>query len=117
MEQAAASLGGGAAHALPPRHPASTPDPGDPVACAALAFSRGRPGESRPVVVPSSRGTLPFKTEASSVLIAGRIESGDTPGAAALAVVLLVVSLLVLLGMSLLARWGSRHARLSARAA
>jgi sulfate transport system permease protein len=74
---------------------------------AALAFARAV-GEFGSVVLIS--GNLPYKTEVSSVYISGRIESGDTAGAAAVAVVLLAVALAVLAAMTLLSRWGARHA-------
>jgi sulfate transport system permease protein len=106
VEQAAASLGAGPLTIfrrviLPNLVPAI-------VAGAALAFARAV-GEFGSVVLIS--GNLPFKTEVSSVLVAGRIESGDTGGAAAIAVVLLAVSLVVLLVMSAVSRRGWRDAR------
>ena len=64
------------------------------IAGSALAFARAL-GEFGSVVLIS--GNLPFKTEVSAVYIAGRIESGDTAGASAIAVVLLVLALLILL--------------------
>ena len=54
-------------------------------------------------------GNLPFKTEVASVFIFGQIESDRVTGAAAVSVVLLVISFVVLLGISVLSRWGSRH--------
>jgi sulfate transport system permease protein len=72
----------------------------------ALAFARAI-GEFGSVVLIS--GNLPFKTEVSSVFIAGRIEGDDLSGAAAVSVVLMVVSLLVLAAIGLLSRWRSRH--------
>jgi sulfate transport system permease protein len=106
VEQAAASLGAGPLTIfrrviLPNLVPAI-------VAGAALAFARAV-GEFGSVVLIS--GNLPFKTEVSSVLVAGRIESGDTGGAAAIAVVLLAVSLVVLLVMSAVSRRGWRDGR------
>ena len=56
-------------------------------------------------------GNLPFKTEVSSVFIFSQIESDRVTGAAAVSVVLLVISFVVLLGISFLSRWGSRHAQ------
>ena len=44
-------------------------------------------------------GNLPFKTEVASVFIFGRIESGDPAGAAAVSVVILVITFAVLLGI------------------
>ena len=42
------------------------------------------------------------------MFIFGQIESDRVTGAAAVSVVLLVISLVVLLGISLLTRWGSQ---------
>jgi sulfate transport system permease protein len=44
-------------------------------------------------------GNLPFKTEVVAVYIFGRIESDDPVGAAAVSVVLLAASLLLLAGL------------------
>ena len=49
-------------------------------------------------------GNLPFKTEVASVFIFGQIESDNVAGAAAVSVVLLVISFVVLLGFAALAR-------------
>ena len=73
-----------------------------------LAFSRAL-GEFGSVVLIA--GNVPFKTEVSSVLIYGDIESGNPAGAAAVSVVLLAISLVVLLGLSLAERTGSDRAR------
>jgi sulfate/thiosulfate transport system permease protein len=54
-------------------------------------------------------GNIPFKTELSTVHIYGELESGDTTGAAAVAVVLLVMSLVVMLGIHFIEGWGVRH--------
>jgi sulfate/thiosulfate transport system permease protein len=56
-------------------------------------------------------GNIPFHTQLASVYIFGQVESDDPIGAAAVAVVLLGLSLVVLLSIGLLARWGSRHER------
>jgi sulfate transport system permease protein len=72
----------------------------------ALAFARAI-GEFGSIVLIS--GNIPFKTEVSSVFIAGRIEGDDLSGAAAVSVVLLLVSLAVLALIGGLARWRSRH--------
>jgi sulfate transport system permease protein len=106
MEQAAASLGAGPLTifrriVLPNLFPAI-------VSGAALAFARAL-GEFGSVVLIS--GNLPFKTEVSSVFIAGRIESGDQTGAAGVSVALLIVALAVLVVFAGLSRWGLRHAR------
>src|SRR5439155_14492680 len=62
----------------------------------ALAFARAI-GEFGSVVLIS--GNLPFKTQVASVYIFGRIESGDPQGAAAVSVLLLLITLAVLLGI------------------
>jgi sulfate/thiosulfate transport system permease protein len=63
---------------------------------AALALARAV-GEIGAVVLVS--GNLPYRTEVSSVFVMNRIESGDSAGAAAVAVVLLVVSFALLLAI------------------
>jgi sulfate/thiosulfate transport system permease protein len=70
---------------------------------AALAFARAV-GEFGSVVLIA--GNLPFKTEVASVFIFGRIESDAVTSAAAVSVVLLVLSLLVLLAIRGLGRLG-----------
>src|SRR5687767_2973869 len=62
----------------------------------ALAFARAI-GEFGSVVLIT--GNLPFETEVASVYIFGRIESGDPGGAAAVSVVLLVLSFVTLLAI------------------
>ena len=106
MEEAAASLGAGDATIfrrviLPNLMPAI-------LAGVALAFARSV-GEFGSLVLIS--GNLPFDTEVASVFIFGQIESDRVVGAAAVSVVLLAVSMVVLLGISLASRWGSRHDR------
>jgi sulfate/thiosulfate transport system permease protein len=56
-------------------------------------------------------GNLPFKTEVSSVYIFGQIESGDTAAAAAVAVVLLVLSFGLLLSIGAIRHFATRHDR------
>jgi sulfate transport system permease protein len=73
-----------------------------------LAFARAI-GEYGSVVLLS--GNVPFHTEVASVHIKSQIESDYTAGAAALSLVLLGASLLVLLTMNYLQRRGLRHAR------
>jgi sulfate/thiosulfate transport system permease protein len=73
-----------------------------------LAFARAI-GEYGSVVLLS--GNIPFHTEVASVHIKSQIESDYTAGAAALSLVLLGASLLVLLTMNYLQRRGLRHAR------
>ena len=72
----------------------------------ALAFARAV-GEFGSVVLVS--GNVPFKTEVASVYILGRIESGDSAGAAAVSVVLLGISFVVLLGIGAIRRRATRH--------
>ncbi|HYT51636.1 MAG TPA: sulfate ABC transporter permease subunit CysT [Gaiellaceae bacterium] len=74
----------------------------------ALAFARAV-GEFGSVVLIS--GNIPFKTEVSSVYIAGQIESDNPTGAAAVSVVLLVISLAVLLAIGAFRHWRTRHDR------
>ncbi len=73
----------------------------------ALAFARAL-GEFGSVLIFA--GGLPG-TEVSSVFIRKQIESGNETGAAAVSVVLLVASLLLLAVITLIQRWGSRHER------
>jgi sulfate transport system permease protein len=73
----------------------------------ALAFARAV-GEFGSVVLIS--GNIPFHTQVASVFIFSHIESDDVSGAAAVSVVLLVLSLLVLVGIRGLGRFGARHA-------
>ena len=72
----------------------------------ALGFARAI-GEFGSVVLIS--GNVPFQTEVASVHIFGQIEGDDVTGAAAVSVVLLALSLVVLLLMNAVARWGTRH--------
>jgi sulfate transport system permease protein len=74
----------------------------------ALAFARAV-GEFGAVVLMS--GNLPFKTEVVSVYVFGRIESGDSAGAAAASVVILAISFGVLLAIGGLRRWVTSHDR------
>jgi sulfate transport system permease protein len=106
MEEAAASLGANRAIifrriVLPNLLPAL-------LSGVALGFARSM-GEFGSVVLIS--GNIPFKTQVASVAIYGQFESGGTQGAAALSVVLLAVSLVMLLAMSVIERWGWRHDR------
>ena len=75
---------------------------------AALAFARAV-GEFGSIVLIS--GNIPFKTQVSSVYIFNQIESDAPTSAAAVSTVLLVVSLVVLLAIRGLGRWGARHDR------
>ena len=106
MEEAAASLGAGRLtsfrrivfpHLLPAL-----------LSGVALAFARAI-GEFGAVILIS--GNLPFKTEVASVYVFQRLNSGDSHGAAALALLLLVVSFGVLLAIGGVRRWATRHDR------
>jgi sulfate transport system permease protein len=106
MEEAAASLGAGRATAFrrivfPSLLPAL-------LSGVALAFARAI-GEFGAVILIA--GNLPFKTEVASLYVFQRLNSGDTEGAAALAVLLLLISLGVLLGIGGIRRWATRHDR------
>jgi sulfate transport system permease protein len=104
MEEAAASLGASTLQifrriVLPALMPGV-------LSGVALAFARAV-GEFGSVVILT--GNLPFRTEVAAVYIFGRIESGDTSGAAAASVVLLSLSLGVLLAVGALRRRWTRH--------
>lgn len=73
---------------------------------AGLAFARAV-GEFGSIVLIS--GNIPFDTQVSSVYIFKLIESDAPISAAAVSVVLLFVSLIVLVGIRSLGRWGARH--------
>jgi len=72
------------------------------LAGAGLSFARAISEYGSTVLIS---GNIPFKTQVSSVHIYNQIENDNTTGAAAVATVLLVVSLLVLFGISLIERW------------
>ncbi|HEY6761321.1 MAG TPA: sulfate ABC transporter permease subunit CysT [Baekduia sp.] len=104
MEQAAASLGAGPFRIfrsiiLPALAPAI-------LSGAALAFARAV-GEFGSIVLIS--GNRPFDTQVSSVFIFKQIESDNPVGAAAVSVVLLAVSLVMLLSLRGIEYWGNRH--------
>jgi sulfate/thiosulfate transport system permease protein len=104
MEEAAASLGAGNLTTfrrvvLPNLRPAI-------LAGVALGFARSI-GEFGSLVLIT--GNLPFKTEVASVFIFGQIESDRVTTAAAVSVVLLVISLVVLMAITAVTRWGSKH--------
>jgi sulfate transport system permease protein len=71
----------------------------------ALAFARAL-GEYGSVVFIS--GNLPMRTEITSLLIITKLEQYDYAGATAIAVVMLVASFILLLGINLL-QWRSRR--------
>ena len=104
MEEAAASLGARPTQVfrliiLPNILPAI-------LSGTALAFARAI-GEFGALVLIT--GNLPFKTEVASVYIFGRIESGESQKAAAVSVVLLVISLVALLAIGVLRHRVTRH--------
>jgi sulfate/thiosulfate transport system permease protein len=72
----------------------------------ALAFARAV-GEFGAVVLIS--GNLPFKTEVASVYVFGQIENSNVTGAAAVSVLLLLISLGVLLVIGSVRRLVTRH--------
>jgi sulfate/thiosulfate transport system permease protein len=106
MEEAAASLGA-------PNHrifrsiilPNLTPAI---IAGCALAFARAI-GEFGSLVLLT--GNIPFDTQVASVYIFGRIESDNVTAAAAVSVLLLVISVGILFALNLFGRWRSRHER------
>jgi sulfate transport system permease protein len=101
LEEAAVSLGATRWQTF--RHvllPAITPAV---VTGFALAFARGI-GEYGSVVFIS--GNMPLKTEIAPLLIITKLEQYDYAGATAIAVVMLVASLLLLIAINGLQRWG-----------
>ena len=104
MEEAAASLGASPATIffriiLPNIAPAMA-------AGTALAFARAVSEFGSTVLIS---GNLPFKTQVASVHIFNQLESDNVTGAAAVSTVLLVVSLVMLVSLDLLQRWGARR--------
>jgi sulfate transport system permease protein len=73
---------------------------------SALAFARSV-GEFGSVILIA--GNIPYRTELASVYIFGQVEADDPGAAAAISVVLLVASLLLLTAFDLLRRRISRH--------
>jgi len=73
---------------------------------AGLAFARAV-GEFGSIVLIS--GNIPFDTQVSSVYIFKLIESDAPISAAAVSVVLLLVSVIVLAAIRFLGRWGAKH--------
>lgn len=72
----------------------------------ALSFARAL-GEYGSVVFIS--GNMPMRTEITSLLIITKLEQYDYAGATAIAVVMLVVSFLLLLGINVLQSWSSKY--------
>lgn len=106
MEQAAASLGAGQLTIFrriifPNLLPAI-------IGGSGLAFSRAL-GEFGSLVLIT--GNIPFQDQMASFYIYSQIESDNRTGAAAVSVLLLVLSLAALMILSALERWTSRHAR------
>jgi len=104
QEEAAASLGAGAVVVfrrvvLPSLLPAI-------LAGVSLGFARAI-GEFGATVLIS--GNIPYRTEVAAVHIFGQIESGDLDGAAAVSMVLLLVSLSVLAFVTVLQRRGGHR--------
>jgi sulfate/thiosulfate transport system permease protein len=77
------------------------------LAGAALAFARAI-GEFGSVVILS--GNIPYRTEVASVHVFTLVENDDVSGAAAVSVVLLALSVLVLAVLNLIQRRRTRHA-------
>jgi sulfate/thiosulfate transport system permease protein len=73
---------------------------------SALAFARAV-GEFGSLVLIS--GNIPFQTQVASVYVFKQLESDNPIGAAAVSVVLLMLSLIVLIAIRGLERWRSRH--------
>ena len=104
MEEAASSLGAGDFTVfrrviLPSLVPAILSGCG-------LAFARAV-GEFGSIILIS--GNIPMHTQVASVYVYGQIESDAPASAAAVSVVLLLVSLLILFGIRALGHWGARH--------
>lgn len=74
----------------------------------AQAFSRAL-GEFGSVIIVA--GNIPFKTQTAPVYIYGEIESYNPQGALAVSMVLLAGSLLILLLLNNLQRWGRKYDR------
>ena len=72
----------------------------------ALAFARAV-GEYGSVIFIA--GNMPMKSEIAPLLIVTKLEQYDYAGAAAIAVVMLVASFIMLLVINLLQRWARRH--------
>ncbi len=104
LEEAAASLGAGRGQVivrviLPYLVPAW-------LTGFALAFARGV-GEYGSVVFIS--GNMPMRTEISPLLIVTKLEQYDYAGATAIALVMLIISFVLLLGINALQGWSSRR--------
>ncbi|MBV8725505.1 MAG: sulfate ABC transporter permease subunit CysT [Candidatus Eremiobacteraeota bacterium] len=76
----------------------------------ALAFARGV-GEYGSVIFIA--GNMPMRTEIAPLLIVTKLEEYDYSGATAIAVVMLVVSFVMLLGINALQSWNSERENMS----
>ena len=107
MEQAATALGASHLDDLPP----------DRAAEPAARHPGRRGARASPVPSASSdrwcsiSGNIPFETEVAAVRIYSQVENDNVTAAAALAVVLLTISLAVLLAISGIERWSRKHDR------
>ena len=72
----------------------------------ALAFARAISEFGATVLIS---GNIPMKTQVAPVFIYSQIESDRLAGAAAVSVVLLLISLAMLLSLDFLQRWGRRR--------
>ena len=73
---------------------------------ASLAFARAL-GEFGSVIFIA--GNIPFRTEITPLLIIGKVEQHDLPGATAIAVVMLLAAFAMLLSINLLQIWKQRR--------
>lgn len=80
---------------------------------SAMAFARGV-GEYGSVIFIA--GNMPYKSEIAPLLIVIQLEEYDYAGAASIAVVMLLASFALLLGINLLQAWSRRRMGLGARA-
>ncbi len=71
----------------------------------ALAFARGV-GEYGSVIFIA--GNMPMRTEITPLLIVTKLEEYDYAGATAIAVVMLLLSFVMLVGINTLQRWSGR---------
>ena len=104
MEQAAASLGANnftifRRIILPNLLPAI-------LAGTALSFARALSEYGSTVLIS---GNVPFQTQVASVQIYSQIENDNTTGAAAVATVLIIVSMLVLVALGLIQKWAKHR--------
>ena len=105
LEEAAASLGAKPLAGIQPGH-FSDADAG--VADGLCAGVRARGGRI-PGSVIFIAGNIPMKTQITPVLIMGELDMFDYAKATAIAVVMLVVSFVLLLGINVLQWWTNRY--------